>query len=150
LQGDFLVHKKVVSDSSESGMFLGIKHEYNITSHEVGYLFTFAFYYYCVTICMPLLYNKLYVGIIVDHALSAAMIANVCHRFSFPATFGAMCLHLDLHSKAHLDVLHNYSLAFALGTGLLQAIFGSSPFAWLTVNVPTDLNCSFTAVVHVL
>lgn len=50
-----------------------------------------------------------------------------------------MRLHLHLHSKAYLDVLHDYASAVAFLARFQFSVFGAGSAAFVAINVPIDL-----------
>jgi hypothetical protein len=74
-----------------------------------------------------------------DQSSTSAVVTFGCHGAAFASTFVAMCLHLNLHSKSDLYVLHDNTLALALWTGLQLAILGAGSCTDFAIDVSVDM-----------
>ena len=150
LQAYFLRRIQVVADAAESCVWALLYGEDQIPADHVRNLLAFALPNNRVPSGAALHYLDLDHRVVVDESAALAVRALRLHRLAFAAALLAVGLHLHLHTKAHLHVLHDDSLAFALGALLQLASLGASAAAVRAVDVAVDVKLPGRAGVQLL
>jgi len=121
---------KVVSNSLESIMRLLLNSEDNISWDHIRDLFSLFLKNYFITILHSFLNHDIQLFNITNNFLSSTMLAISLVYISSTMACITLDLHLHLHSKSHLNSLHNHSLSITFWTLFCLAILctGTSTF----------------------
>ena len=125
------------------------KDENYVASGEVRNLLSFAVLADRVTSLVALFDGELDVGVVLHQSLTTTLLARISGTSALTSTNRTLSLHLHLHSKAHLNVLHNMSLAIALLTSLQFSIFSSGTLTFVAVNISVNSYGPISTVVHI-
>lgn len=137
-KGDTHVNKEVIVHSLKAAVRLLLDCEDEIARDHVGNLLCFSLEKHLISIlhtflnlhgqCLHIVYNfsSLAVGAVLSSNLTSS------------TTSVASCLHLHLHAKANLDLLHYNALAIALWTLFGLSILCSCPSTFRAINISSN------------
>ena len=115
---------------------------------EVWDLFGFSFEDDGVACSHSFFYIELQVLVIIHYSLALAVGALGSHCLTFALALRAVLLHLHLHSKSDLHVLHDHTSATTLRALLQLAVLGTGPSALMAVDIAIDVHASLSSCVQ--
>ena len=120
-------------------MRLLLECENQIAFCEIWDLLCFFLHDDCVTVSHALFDVYFHLFVVVHESHTVAVRTLLSHCVALAATLWTLCLHLHLHPKTYLHVLHYYASAIAFLALSQFAIFCARTSALRAVDIPIDV-----------